>query len=88
MDEEEQKQHLESPLLAVSQEKVSESWNGLKKEEIFLEMRRQLLGGAFDISEPNDTLFAVDLSDVCGSSGRAGSHRCFNGHFLCFCDQL
>ncbi|KAK3437710.1 hypothetical protein EUGRSUZ_C02273 [Eucalyptus grandis] len=29
--------------LAVFQEKVSESWNGIKKEEIFLEMRRPLL---------------------------------------------
>ncbi|XP_030523633.2 protein DETOXIFICATION 16-like [Rhodamnia argentea] len=43
MDVEEQKQHLESPLLAVSPEKkVSEPGNGIEKEEIFLEMKRQL----------------------------------------------
>ncbi|KAF8035527.1 hypothetical protein BT93_C1528 [Corymbia citriodora subsp. variegata] len=44
MDVEEQKQHLESPLLAVSQEKAaSTTGNGFKKDEIFSEMKRQLL---------------------------------------------
>ncbi|KAI6680677.1 hypothetical protein NL676_034558 [Syzygium grande] len=43
MDVEEQKQHVESPLLAVSQEKkLSTSGNGFKKDEIFSEMKRQL----------------------------------------------
>ncbi|KAI6680673.1 hypothetical protein NL676_034554 [Syzygium grande] len=43
MDVEEQEQHLESPLWAVSQEKkASTSGNGFKKDEIFLEMKRQL----------------------------------------------
>ncbi|XP_056166315.1 protein DETOXIFICATION 16-like [Syzygium oleosum] len=43
MDVEEQNQHLESPLLAVSQEKkASEPRNGFEKEEIFSEMKQQL----------------------------------------------
>ncbi|KAF8008534.1 hypothetical protein BT93_K2256 [Corymbia citriodora subsp. variegata] len=43
MDVEEQKQHLESRLLAVSQEKnASKPGNGFEKDEIFSEMKRQL----------------------------------------------
>ncbi|KAF8035310.1 hypothetical protein BT93_C1359 [Corymbia citriodora subsp. variegata] len=43
MDVEEQKQHLESPLLAVCQEKkASTSGNGFRKDEFFSEMKRQL----------------------------------------------
>ncbi|KAK3437740.1 hypothetical protein EUGRSUZ_C02419 [Eucalyptus grandis] len=43
MDVEEQKPHLESPLLAVSQEKAApEPGNGFKKDEIFSEIKRQL----------------------------------------------
>ncbi|XP_048134187.1 protein DETOXIFICATION 16-like isoform X2 [Rhodamnia argentea] len=43
MDVEEQKQHLESPLLTVSRDKnASASGNGFKKDEIFSEMKQQL----------------------------------------------
>ncbi|KAK3437727.1 hypothetical protein EUGRSUZ_C02401 [Eucalyptus grandis] len=43
MDMEEQRQHLESLLLTVPQEKVaSTSGNGFKKDEIFSEMKQQL----------------------------------------------
>ncbi|KAL6312212.1 hypothetical protein AAG906_025554 [Vitis piasezkii] len=86
MDGEDQKPSLESPL--ISQEAVSHSRNGAKREEILGEVKKQLkIAGPLMLV--NVLLYSLQVISVMfvGHLGELALW-CFHGHFLCFSHWL